>query len=518
MSSKDKREGEDGAESIEDAVVLPEDGQAEESAAPETSADAAGVVPDPNPGDGAEWVDRGDVAVDVAADAAAEASGTATETGPLPEPEPEPAHASEPAVAPTAAAAAAPAAAPEPQRGGGFMPALLGGLVAGGIGFGAAYLIDPTILGGPEGPDPVETALSAQQERIAALDARLGELSGTVESRLGDVSGTLGGRLDEIAAALEAPAEDPGAAGIETLQQSLSQDLSGISGTLEELGARLTTLEQRPLVESSEAAQAAFDAYEREIAALRAELEEQAAANEGLRQAAEAARAEADERLAALEQEMADRRAAMEQEATDQRAALEQEMAARQAELEERQAALQAEAEEVRASALSEAQEAELREALAKLDVALESGAAFEGVLTALPEGFAVPEALSAHAGSGVASLPALRASYPDLARDALDASIRATVADDATGRLVAFLRSQTGARSLAPREGDDPDAVLSRAEAALRNGELAAAVAELQALPEDGQAVMADWAARAQARLDVMAARESLSAALQAE
>lgn len=81
--------------------------------------------------------------------------------------------------------------------------------------------------------------------------------------------------------------------------------------------------------------------------------------------------------------------------------------------------------------------------------------------------------------------------------------------------RLTAFLQAQTGARSLAPREGDGPDAVLSRAGAALDAGNLQAALTEMDALPEPGQVAMADWRRLADIRLAASAAAAELSATL---
>jgi hypothetical protein len=71
------------------------------------------------------------------------------------------------------------------------------------------------------------------------------------------------------------------------------------------------------------------------------------------------------------------------------------------------------------------------------------------------------------------------------------------------------------GARSLAPKEGDDPDAVLSRVEAAVREGDLATAIETLSLLPESGQAVLADWKSQAQSRLEVTQAADALAASL---
>ena len=70
---------------------------------------------------------------------------------------------------------------------------------------------------------------------------------------------------------------------------------------------------------------------------------------------------------------------------------------------------------------------------------------------------------------------------------------------------MAAFLQNQLGTRSLEPREGNDPDAVLSRVEAAVRQGDLSAALTEIEALPEAGRAEMADWEAAALLRASAL-------------
>jgi len=100
-------------------------------------------------------------------------------------------------------------------------------------------------------------------------------------------------------------------------------------------------------------------------------------------------------------------------------------------------------------------------------------------------------------------------------ARAALPVALRDTAGEDAVDRFTAFLQSQVGGRSLDPREGDDPDAVLSRAEAALRSGDLDGAITELAALPEGAQAVMAEWTSAAETRRDALAALDAVAAAL---
>jgi hypothetical protein len=153
------------------------------------------------------------------------------------------------------------------------------------------------------------------------------------------------------------------------------------------------------------------------------------------------------------------------------------------------------------------------RAAVHQLLAALESGAPYSSALTDLSE-IILPPVLSDNAQSGLPSLQSLRATFPDAARAALDASLRAEMGQSWTERIGTFLRGQTGARSLEPREGNDPDAVLSRAEAALATGDVTAVIAELDGLPAEGKAAMGDWTSRAKTRETANAAVQDLLAA----
>lgn len=150
--------------------------------------------------------------------------------------------------------------------------------------------------------------------------------------------------------------------------------------------------------------------------------------------------------------------------------------------------------------------------ALGRLQAAIDSGAPFANALPVLG---AVPPALTDTAATGVPTLAALQTGFPDAARAALAAALQADMGASWTDRAANFLRSQTGVRSLSPREGADPDAILSRAEAALSAGDLAAALTELSALPEPAQAAMADWRKLAEQRQAAIVAVAELSAGL---
>lgn len=179
--------------------------------------------------------------------------------------------------------------------------------------------------------------------------------------------------------------------------------------------------------------------------------------------------------------------------------------------------AAQAEAARIEADAEAAATRATAEAALSRIAAALESGAAYGAALTSVAEtGVEIPAVLAAGVDGGVPTLPALQDAFPDAARSALEASVLASDADSTVDRALAFLRAQTGARSLTPRAGDDPDAVLSRAEAAVRSGDLDTALAEISALPEAGVAAMSDWTAAAEARQATLAALSDLRARIE--
>jgi len=165
----------------------------------------------------------------------------------------------------------------------------------------------------------------------------------------------------------------------------------------------------------------------------------------------------------------------------------------------------------IRAEAQTVVTQAAARAALHQLQAALDSGAPYGSALADLAE-IKVPEVLAAHAEAGLPSLQMLRQEFPAAARAALDASLQAATDTSWKDRVGTFLRGQTGVRSLTPRAGTDPDAVLSRAEAAVVAGDLAAALGELAGLPDAGKATMADWLGKAQQRQDAAAAVQALS------
>jgi hypothetical protein len=148
------------------------------------------------------------------------------------------------------------------------------------------------------------------------------------------------------------------------------------------------------------------------------------------------------------------------------------------------------------------------RAAASQIIAAIESGAPFETALADLEAAGAydIPEALIAAAADGVVTLAALQDAIPAAAREGLAAS-----PPDAEAGLGGFLKRQLGARSIAPREGGDADAVLSRVEGAVRQGRLTDALAEAESLSPEAKSAMSDWLENTATRLAVTTASETL-------
>lgn len=316
------------------------------------------------------------------------------------------------------------------SAGAGFLPLLLGGVVAGAIGYGVA-----TYFPMNDGSVDVSVQMQAQADQLAALEAKLADI----------------------------PAVD--LSGVEAQIASVGDQAAALSGAIDtnfaDLDARLTEVEKRPGADGT-LSDTALAAYQRELEQLRADLEIQQATVMST-----VAQAETD------------------------------------------LAAARAEAEALEQEALASAEAAASRAALNRVSTAIETGAPFADALGDL--GGDLPTALSSAAENGVATTAELTSDFPAAARAAL-ATARAEGVSDESGGLGGFLRNQFDVRSTAPQEGSSPDAVLSRAEAAIKEGRVADALAEIEALPEVARAEMTDWTAQATERADVLDAVATLS------
>ena len=348
-------------------------------------------------------------------------------------------------------------AAAEPPIGEKVVVERRGGVIPGFLGgaiavVGAAFAA-PYVL--PDGMRPVMS--------LEPVEARLAEQSNEME--------TMAGRLDEAIGALEG---GPSQADLSALSERVAALESDLSGRLDDLASQLAALqtsddelatrieeaERAPLEDATDpAVVAALESYGSEVEALRAEVQSQTEENQRLIEEAAAATAEA--------------RAAAEAEA----------LAGRQ-------------------------------QALVDVRAALDAGHPFAEPLAELSD-MEIPAALTDVADDGVPTLAALQADFAGAAREALDAARRADAGDDPGDRALTFLQSQLGVRSLEPREGDSSDAILSRAQAAAQNGDLSAAVEELQDLPEPALAEMQGWIDRARTRAEATDAADQLAASL---
>jgi len=143
--------------------------------------------------------------------------------------------------------------------------------------------------------------------------------------------------------------------------------------------------------------------------------------------------------------------------------------------------------------------------ALDRIATALDTGSEFAQAMQDYEQaiGAAAPDALASIAADGVMTLQVLSQEYADVARAALAAARAEMDQGQGMAKVSNFLKNQFNARSVVPKSGDDPDAILSRAEQSLRDGDLAAAMDEISKLGPEAQAKMSDWIAAAQARLD---------------
>ncbi|GLQ35631.1 hypothetical protein GCM10007939_19140 [Amylibacter marinus] len=164
--------------------------------------------------------------------------------------------------------------------------------------------------------------------------------------------------------------------------------------------------------------------------------------------------------------------------------------------------------EQASETAAQTAQQVETTRALTVIANALEKGTGFAEVLANLDT---VPPALADVADGGVSTLAQLKDEFSPIAHAALKLSHKQDAEAGNTGRISAFFKSQVSLRSLTPQEGDSVDAILSRVQGHLDGDDLAAALAQTDALSDDIRAVMAPWLISAQARNSAQVALTSL-------
>lgn len=355
--------------------------------------------------------------------------------------------------------------APARRRGGGaFLGTVLGGILAAGAGFGLARMVPG---GWPvQDSSALEAQIKTQADSLAAMTAQLADLAARPVQ---DASAEIAALKAELQASI---ADSPAVIDPAPMIAKATQE---IQAAIAALDSRLTEIEKRPVGAGGAASSAAIAAYDRQLQDLRAQIAAQSGQGSDVAAQIEAVAAEAKAQLAAAAQE----------------------------------------AERLKTEAEAAARAATTDAALGRIRAALEAGGPFTGSVSDLTaSGVEIPADVAGLAATGVPTLMDLQRSFPALARDALTAALRAQTPTGWGDRITAFLRTQTGARSLSPREGSDPDAILSRAEARLAEGDLPATLAELGTLPDSAKEVLAPWIAEAEARQKAIAAVSVLSAA----
>ena len=151
---------------------------------------------------------------------------------------------------------------------------------------------------------------------------------------------------------------------------------------------------------------------------------------------------------------------------------------------------------------------------LAQIRAAIDAGGPFEAAIQEFDEevGQDLPNQLRSFAEEGVQTYQELRDSFAEAARSALNAARDELNESEGFTGIGNYLRKQFQARSVTPKTGDDADAVLSRAEQALRENDLNGALNELDALPDAARDQMQPWIDQARERQDALEQLDILS------
>ena len=155
--------------------------------------------------------------------------------------------------------------------------------------------------------------------------------------------------------------------------------------------------------------------------------------------------------------------------------------------------------------------------ALNDIWVAVESGVGFGGPLAELVAAtdLDVAPILAENALMGVVSLVFLQGQFPTAARAALKLVRQENGSQQGESRILTFLKTQLGFRSLRARDGASADAILSRALVAIDRGDIELALSEIVSLPNSSKAALQDWSNAAGQRLRVLTALQNLATML---
>ncbi|MDA1237460.1 MAG: hypothetical protein O3A15_00765 [Proteobacteria bacterium] len=121
-------------------------------------------------------------------------------------------------------------------------------------------------------------------------------------------------------------------------------------------------------------------------------------------------------------------------------------------------------------------------------------GQPFDNLINELSDKILVPSDLKLMAAKGVMPLRDVQKEFLELSRKALSKSFETVSDRSMKDKVTIFVRKSLGARSLTPRIGDDPDAILSRAEAFVIEKKLSDALELISFLPPEGLTEFEGW------------------------
>ncbi len=357
-------------------------------------------------------------------------------------------------------------ATPAPAKSGGAGRVLAGGVVGGVVALAIAGGLQwagvlPALDTKSNAPDP---AVEVLRQQVAALESKLNE-----QPAAGGESEAVTAALSEASARAGATEQRLAELGdeITALRESMSSGAAGERPGLEALSQRLATLEEQTAsLSASGDAGAALEG-------VTAQLSTMETAVQGATEAARAANQSASGNATTL-------------------STLKSELDALKAQVQEADAAPRM----------------ALVIAATTLKSAVERGTPYASELetyTAIaPAGEAEALApLEANAASGVPSRATLAAEAPAVA-SSIVAAVTREAGDGGGGiidNLMASARSLVVVRPVGSVEGEGPDAIAARMEAAVVANDYAKALAEYETLPEAGKQAAADFANKLQAR-----------------
>ena len=164
---------------------------------------------------------------------------------------------------------------------------------------------------------------------------------------------------------------------------------------------------------------------------------------------------------------------------------------------------------------IEESSNVSLDEALLSMQRAILAGLPFQKALKEYEQagGDNAPAIIKSLAKTGVATQFDLVQTFPQYARRLLKSEqINEPVKEEGGLDITTFLKKFVKTRSTSPQLGNSSDAILSRAEYAVKNGDIKKALDELDQLPSHLQNEIRDWYMDAKNRLEINTAINHLT------